>query len=117
MNIEDIGCIRKDVTLTDEEKKTVLSLVNRNKLDIISGKQLMEIKRKKDLKNYRMLVVKTIFSDIDALHLMLGLVDVNVDDEKGELTGTRVLRYRGECMFEKYLFYLKDYKKKWKAWG
>jgi len=113
MNKKDVVFIRREAILTDKEKETVLSLVNRSRLDM-GGRPMMEIKRKKDLKSHRVLAIRLVVYD---LKTMIGLVDVNVDDKSGELTGIRVLRYCGKYEFEKLTFYLKDYKKKWQAWG
>lgn len=111
---EDAICNWRNATLTCGEEKKILSMLAQNKLDVVGANPMIEIKRKKDLKNYSLLRLELFF---DNYHIMIGLADVNVDDEKNELTGVRVLRYRGEYTFEKYVFYLKDYNKKWKAWG
>ena len=113
MNNEDVICIHRKAILTEKEKETVLSLVDRSRLDI-GGRPMMEIKRKKDLKSHRVLAIRLV---VDDLRPMIGLVDVNVDDKSGELTGIHVLRCCGKYEFEKWSFYLKDYKKKWQAWG
>ena len=70
-----------------------------------------KIIRKTDLKNHTVIVVKLIIHNT-----FLALADVNVNNEKKELTGIRMLRFQGRYIYQKYTFYLDGYRRKWIAY-
>ena len=109
MNKEDIICTHKEVDLDKKERDMIEKMVLQWRLEYanVDG----NIIRKTDLKNHSVIVVKLIIHNT-----LMALADVNVNNEKKELTGIRMLRFQGRYIYQKYTFYLDGYRRKWIAY-
>ena len=119
MNKEDVICTRKEITLVKKDQDRVLKIIRDNQLRMNEEKPHAEIIRKTSLEKYECLVIEhNCYSPYDywPAPIGIGLVDIQVDKEKNEMSGIRIIRYCGTYTFEKFTYNLDKYRKLWRAW-
>lgn len=121
MDNKNLICTQKDVELSRNEKEALwrmLDMIRYKARSIELDKVQPKIIRKTSLGKHCLLTIehKIAISGCWAKSLGFMVMNIKVDRNKGELTGTRIFKIGGEYVYREYTYKLDNYRKTWRAW-